>query len=261
MGREETIRATPIDLAAGSVVRRVAPMLGYPFAAALFFSIASPFNAVTYLPFVARLTYWVGLVGLAFCIARLADGFFVRRWRHIGLRSRVALASIVAAPAVWIAIVFTQSAIDRAVPTHFLVQLLGCVWVVCLPLCLVALASPQLSDGNSPAVAPASPPRGRRVGPLGLPEGATVFALSAEDHYVRVHTDLGKTLILMRFGDAVESVAGQGGVRVHRSWWVAKAGVAAIQRRDGRLTIRLKSGICAPVSKAGAKALRSSSWL
>jgi DNA-binding LytR/AlgR family response regulator len=230
-------------------------------AAAVFLAVASPFNAVTYLPFAARLAYWAGLVALALYVARIFDGVLVRRRPGVGLKWRALAASVAAAPVVWAVILAVQTLIDRAVPTHFWVQLLGCVWVICLPLCLAAsFTSPQVFEAGSATGAALQPPRTNQARPLGLPEGATVFAVSAEDHYVRVHTDLGETLVLMRFRDAVEGVAGRDGLQVHRSWWIAKAGVAAIRRRNGRLQVELKSGACAPVSKAGAKALRAASW-
>lgn len=82
--------------------------------------------------------------------------------------------------------------------------------------------------------------------------GATLYALSAEDHYVRVHTDRGEELVLMRLRDAVQSLGATDGIQVHRSWWVAREGIAD-RRRDGRKHILvLKSGVEVPVSRTMA---------
>lgn len=52
--------------------------------------------------------------------------------------------------------------------------------------------------------------------------GAAIRAVQAEDHYLRIHTDRGSDLILMRLSDAVEELEGLEGARTHRSWWVAR---------------------------------------
>eukprot|EP01030_Chromulinospumella_sphaerica_P016261 gene16260-16072_t len=71
----------------------------------------------------------------------------------------------------------------------------------------------------SPAGAP--PPRFLDRLPPKL-RGAELFAVEAEDHYLRLHTDRGADLILMRLADAVAELDGLEGAQTHRSWWVAK---------------------------------------
>lgn len=79
---------------------------------------------------------------------------------------------------------------------------------------------------------------------------ADLHAISSEDHYLRVHTSLGEELILMRLADAVRELAGADGLQVHRSWWVAKAGVTDEKRVDGRSLLVLPSGTEVPVSRS-----------
>ncbi|MEO0983245.1 MAG: LytTR family DNA-binding domain-containing protein [Pseudomonadota bacterium] len=88
---------------------------------------------------------------------------------------------------------------------------------------------------------------------------AQLFAVSAEDHYLRVHTDLGETLILMRLSDAIRELPAETGLQTHRSWWVAKSGVADVRRDNGKLVLMLKSGAAAPVSRTYAGAVREAS--
>ncbi|MEZ5999312.1 LytTR family DNA-binding domain-containing protein [Hyphomonas sp.] len=78
---------------------------------------------------------------------------------------------------------------------------------------------------------------------------AELWAISSEDHYVRVYTDLGEELILMRLADAVRELDGAAGVQVHRSWWVAKGGVSDARRDNGKLVLVLKNGTEVPVSR------------
>lgn len=84
---------------------------------------------------------------------------------------------------------------------------------------------------------------------------ATIMALSAEDHYVRVHTDRGHALILMNLSCAVEALGPETGVRIHRSHWVANA-VALEAARTGRGGVRLDDATQFPISRAGRKLLK-----
>jgi DNA-binding LytR/AlgR family response regulator len=90
--------------------------------------------------------------------------------------------------------------------------------------------------------------------------GAAIRAVQAEDHYLRIHTDRGSDLILMRLSDALEELEGLEGAQTHRSWWVAKDAVRDIARGDGRATLTLDGGVTAPVSRRYARALREAGW-
>jgi DNA-binding LytR/AlgR family response regulator len=75
------------------------------------------------------------------------------------------------------------------------------------------------------------------VGPepdAGLPPrlGQGAIALRMEDHDVRVSTDRGGALVLMRMADAVAEVSAIAGLRTHRSWWLARSAVTGV-RREG----------------------------
>lgn len=91
-------------------------------------------------------------------------------------------------------------------------------------------------------------------------KGAEVYAVEAQEHYVRVHTSRGADLILLRLSDAVAELEGLEGAQTHRSWWVAKDAVTDARRADGRAVLVLKSGVEAPVSRTYAKALRDEGW-
>jgi hypothetical protein len=90
--------------------------------------------------------------------------------------------------------------------------------------------------------------------------GAAIRAVQSEDHYLRLHTDRGSDLILMRLSDALTELEGLEGAQTHRSWWVAKDAVRDVSRGGGRATLTLDGGIEAPVSRRYAKALREAGW-
>ena len=84
-----------------------------------------------------------------------------------------------------------------------------------------------------------------------------ILALEAEDHYVRVHTLHGSALILMRLADAAALIDPRLGLRVHRSWWVAKDGVRALERSPGRAIARLVDDTAVPISRTHLAAART----
>ena len=61
----------------------------------------------------------------------------------------------------------------------------------------------------------------------------------------------------MRFVDAVAELDGAGGLRVHRSYWVARHHVEGAARQDGRTTLRLTGGHEVPVSRTYMAAVRA----
>lgn len=107
-------------------------------------------------------------------------------------------------------------------------------------------------DGSAPARFP------DRL-PMKL-KGATIRAVESEDHYLRIHTDRGSDLILMRLSDALIELEGLEGAQTHRGWWVARDAVRGVSRGDGRATLTLDGDIQAPVSRRYAKALRDAGW-
>lgn len=87
-----------------------------------------------------------------------------------------------------------------------------------------------------------------------------LLALEAEDHYLRIHTDLGSDLVLMRLRDAIADLGGVPGLQVHRSFWVAEAGVAEVIRRGASWQIVLDGGVEVPVSRNYGSSLRAAGW-
>jgi DNA-binding LytR/AlgR family response regulator len=91
--------------------------------------------------------------------------------------------------------------------------------------------------------------------------GAALYAVEAEDHYIRLHTSAGSDLVLLRFSDALAELRGIEGAQVHRSWWVAREAVVSSRREDGKLLLVLRGGTEAPISRSFTRALRDEGWL
>ncbi len=92
-------------------------------------------------------------------------------------------------------------------------------------------------------------------------QSSDLYALSSEDHYVRVHTSKGDDIILMRLSDAILDTGDVEGLQVHRSWWVAKTAISHIKSTGRNGEITLKNDGKVPVSRNGLKTVRDIGWL
>ncbi|MBL8569201.1 MAG: LytTR family transcriptional regulator DNA-binding domain-containing protein [Phreatobacter sp.] len=116
----------------------------------------------------------------------------------------------------------------------------------------VAVVLPALREPEpSPAIAD-DPLRAKLPLPL---RSATIVALSAEDHYLRVHTARGEALVLMSLAAGMAALGSEAGIQVHRSHWIAHAALADGSARLGRAGIVLARGPTLPVSRAGRRRL------
>ena len=85
-----------------------------------------------------------------------------------------------------------------------------------------------------------------------------ILALVVEDHYVTVIGNDQREMLLINLTEASEEIGSDKGLRIHRSWWVAKPAVRELRRSGRKLFALLHNGEEAPVSRANvarAKAL------
>lgn len=94
--------------------------------------------------------------------------------------------------------------------------------------------------------------------PPGL--GRDILCLQMEDHYVRVHTPRGSTLVLMSLSQAMAGLKDVEGEQTHRSWWVARGAVEGVVEDGRNLRLKLTGGLEAPVSRANVGRLRAEGW-
>ena len=96
---------------------------------------------------------------------------------------------------------------------------------------------------------------------LTLGPDAEIWALQAEDHYLRVYSGKREELIRYRFSDAVNEVRGLPGLQVHRSFWVNTDAIDSIKQAGRSYEIVLKSGLTIPVSRSYRYAVRDAGLL
>lgn len=210
-------------------------------------------------PLTVRLTYWLLLMGLGY-----AWGAFVARYFFVGGRMRtgarwldVAIAALVmSTPFTFVVWFASRLMFGSNIPLRGLPILFASVLLVSLAITAINML---IEVGRTTHAGP-TPPKFLERLPLKL-RGAEVWAVEAEDHYLRLHTSKGQDLILMRLADAISELEGIEGAQVHRSWWVARDAIADAKRGDGRATLTLKDGAQVPVSRTYAGVLRDKSWI
>ncbi len=208
-----------------------------------------------------RLTYWMSLMVIGTVWGALVSGFFFRdggrRTGHLWLDAFIAalVMSIPFTLVVWFAtqLLLGASGSLRNLPVLFLAVL-----VVSLAMTVINM----LIETRRAAItlADPAPPKFLERLPLKL-RGAEVWAVEAEDHYLRLHTSKGQDLVLLRLADAIAELQGIEGMQVHRSWWVARDAITEAKRGDGRATLTLKDGAEVPVSRTYAGMLRERGWI
>jgi hypothetical protein len=233
--------------------------LAITLVAATFLAYAGAFNSArAEMP--VRFAYWFGLMILGWLWgALISRAFFGRVGRPRRLWLRIAASSL--AVSIPYSFVVGMASV-WAWRAHFnqlsdILDLLISVTAVSAGMIVINVLVDTRGGVTSAGTQPA---KFLERLPLKL-RGGEVWAVEAEDHYLRLHTSKGQDLILMRLSDAIAELEGIEGAQVHRSWWVAREAITEAVRGDGRATLTLKDGAEVPVSRTYARMLRERNWI
>lgn len=212
-------------------------------------------------PFGRRLLYWIPVMVAGGAIGSLiarpvfnSPYFSTRPWLAVLLVTAVLTPPLTVI--VWAA---SNLAWNQSWNPVYIFNAILPVFIVSVVMTAINYMADRRPRETHAAPAGSAPPRFLERIPMKL-RGAALYAVEAEDHYLRIHTERGSDLILMRLSDAVGELEGIEGAQTHRSWWVAKDAVADVNRGDGRATLILKDGARAPVSRTFARILRAEGW-
>ncbi|RXJ72209.1 hypothetical protein CS022_16790 [Veronia nyctiphanis] len=78
----------------------------------------------------------------------------------------------------------------------------------------------------------------------------TLLCLEMADHYLTVHTDKGRHMMLMRLKDATALLRQYPGLQTHRSWWVAHDAVVKVVKSGRKFHLELSNELSVPVSRS-----------
>ncbi|MGA9659561.1 MAG: LytTR family DNA-binding domain-containing protein [Asticcacaulis sp.] len=220
-------------------------------------------NGTDGMPFLMRCAYWLVVMALGTSVAQMT-GRILDRFASLNLWQTLATMIIIVTPIICVMVWLVTAAFDS---DHMLI--LGRMRYLIGPVLVITIAMSALhvlisgTPAQSHAFATDNKTEPGAVFRARLPfkyQHADIYALEAEDHYLRVHTSAGDTLILLRLYDAIGELNGIEGSQIHRSWWVAKSAVLHTPRHNGRIALKLKNNLSAPVSRSYAKALKQDGW-
>ncbi|MFQ6549184.1 LytTR family DNA-binding domain-containing protein [Aestuariibius sp. 2305UL40-4] len=216
-------------------------------------AVAGPFGTAETQSFIERFIYW----GLVLSIAMpfgFASKLLILRLRpdfpgSVHAFCTASFFTALYAPMLWWLCAIISAGQSRE--TLSLALLSAGLWMLaqCVSLARLVLDMDPMRPSAPAEVAPEMPePRlARRVE---LTPGARIVRLTAEGHFVDVHSDDGRVQrIRLRFADAVDEMEGVPGYCVHRSHWVAVAAIASRERESGRDFVRLQDGSRVPVGR------------
>ena len=207
-----------------------------------------------------RYGYWIGLTLLMWlqgiAVLAVVDTPFKRRgwpcW------ARVILAALVAAVPTAFEVAWAEMVlrVERDLGPTDLLAIIGDVALLSVPLLLLTHGLVDHSGPVEPAAPEQASGASALVALMDADKRGPLLAIGSEDHYVRLYSDRGDSLIAMRFSDATASLAAQEGMQVHRSWWVAADAVVAVVRAGEGLHLTLRNNLKVPVSRSYVRQVR-----
>ena len=232
------------------------------------FAFIGPFGTYDSIGLAGRFGYWALALGANWLVCgsvvmltlRLSDAWS----RPRGVLAVAGAALVAAIPGT--GVVHTAEILfrpeydgDNALPTIYLGVAVLMAAISLLVVSIVLRNRPEPAGGESTpdAMSATRPPASRFLDRLPPRLGRDLVYLRMADHYVEAFTTVGSTLVLMRFGDAIAELEGADGLRVHRSYWVARGHVTGATRQNGRTILNLTGGHKAPVSRGYLAAVRA----
>ena len=248
-----SLQKTPFTLRGLRDYRQVAGHAAALAAVVALFAFIGPFGTYDTMGPFGRVGYWAlamsgnwGLCAGAVLLALHLTPDWPLRRRALAVAVADLLAAVPGAAVVFAAETLFRPGYVRLdmVPTiYFSVAVLA----LTISAAVLAVRSrPVRRPSQDPAARPPPPPFLKRLPPA---IGRDLVYLRMADHYVEAFTTAGSDLVLMRFADAMAELEGADGMRVHRSYWVARAHVTGAERSNGRPTLRLTGGHRVPVSR------------
>ncbi len=233
-------------------IKNMAPMMAICLIAGVVLAIIAPYGTQQLSP-TFRFTYWIGLC-LAGGLGASATDLIVHLFKKkLSIWPSAFFQSITAALAVYAVVIWLTYRLSGRLPAPFdALMTFFYVWVISITISSIgALFRKQNKDEIA---LPSRAALYERLAPK--LRNAEIYALAAEDHYVRVITSKGDELVLMRLSDAIRETAPLKGLSPHRSWWVAEAGAQKVKKSE----IILPEGQTVPISRSGMKLVRAAGW-
>lgn len=230
-------------------------------------ALAGPFETQQLLGLPGRVAYWGAIVGLTYAWGLWVHIALSRQLSQRGTALRMSVLTLATSAGVAAVVIGLNLVVFAYMPwgeegLTFMATLVGITGIVVLgmdildePKARPSAAVPSSRQSANPGPSPTLLDR------VPLEKRGPLVALSVEDHYTRVRTTKGETLLLMRLTDAIRETGGTQGARVHRSHWAAFAQVQSVRRSGDRALLTMTDGSEIPVSRANVPVLKEAGLL
>lgn len=235
--------------------------------------VVDPFADVASLPVELRLTHWVLVLFGAFgtyLATLILLGRSFRTGYSILAHLMTALVAMVLGPAVGAMMGLAWASVGEMAIIFGFSLSLSVLWELVMITYLLPRAMSDLDRADAmPDLAPGfaadtpelperpAPAAHQQVVLLGRSFDLRDLRLvSAEEHYVQIHTATGRHMLRGRISDIEAQLPDAWGRRVHRSHWVATANVRKLHRHRMGWTLELLDGTQIPVARARRDAVR-----
>jgi hypothetical protein len=282
---------TQITPPAITSLQKILRAVGVSVAVGILLSIIGPFGTYEGMVPLKRFGFWIGavLLGTFIHIPLFYGASLLGRFHKVPIWIWVSGSAVVAAMPMTFVINGISATLFGDVPLDNLFELYPLVLVISLPMQWlqyftedfilpspsmrgqvdplgdtktvrqpISLAQVQSDDTTTKPEPPKAPALFARL-PGRL--GKALICLQMEDHYVRIYTPLGDTMIHLRMADAVCELDGLEGMLVHRSWWVAREAITGWTRDGKTLLLHLSNGKSAPVARDRQPLVKAAGWL
>ena len=224
--------------------------LGILIGLSLVLGIAGPFGTTEFMRLFPRLAYWVVMTFLTFTVGTFIHALFEHpasarsdfRWQGVVL---AAFCTGLAVAMVVFGVNWVALGVAPIEPVYLLTTGANAL-IIAIIISVTIAFHHRASPPTQAPTGPSPPPILDRLPP---DKRGNLVSMSVQDHYVEVTTTKGPTLILMRLADAITETAGQPGMQVHRSHWVANQAVVSGVRKGDRAVLTLNDGRDIPVSR------------
>jgi hypothetical protein len=246
-----------------------------------------PFGTFNNIPTLERYAFWIACIlgGWLIQAPLYWIGDWIGRERHVPAWIWLPLAAVIAAAPITVLVNGVAVTLLRVTTTDSFFSLYPLVLCIGIPINILSHIMVGMRAHKEAVAHPPAAPKPGAPGTLAAPPkapapvtaatgaqtafferlpkrlGRELICLRMEDHYLRVYTSAGDALILMKIGDAEQELAGLEGMRVHRSWWVAREAVTGWSRDGKTLTLTLRNGLSAPVARERQISLKQAGWV
>lgn len=224
----------------------------------LMLSISGPFNTSNSMTFPERLAFWLLIASSTFGVGFFISLYFGEWFQQLGVGEIIArilaglMSGVPIALIVWLVGLFI---FDFNAGRDFtnLAILIGQCALIAAAISLLFLLFMKKDEQLHNLTVDKMSEDNLFLQRLSVELGNDLVSVQAQDHYLKVTTNKGSEMLLMRMGDACSELEAIDGMQVHRSWWVASGHVTGTTKNNSRVVLNLSDGQEVPVSRGFLK--------